>query len=164
VETAVLTRNVERNEVLKSADVATERRPKAEVGGDAAARSRAIGMQMRKQLRAGQALKVADLGKPDLVQRDDNVTLIYESTGLYLTMRGKALEAGTEGDTVNVLNLQSKRTVSGLVIGRDQVAISIATPRLPTAADATSTIGATETAAPVSVAATSNAQTSPKAE
>jgi flagellar basal body P-ring formation protein FlgA len=164
VETAVLTRNVERNEVLKSADVTTERRPKAEVGGDAAARSRAIGMQMRKQLRAGQALKVADLGKPDLVQRDDNVTLIYESTGLYLTMRGKALEAGTEGDTVNVLNLQSKRTVSGLVIGRDQVAISIATPRLPTAADATSTIGATETAAPVSVAATSNAQTSPKAE
>jgi flagella basal body P-ring formation protein FlgA len=164
VETAVLTRNVERNEVLKSADVATERRPKAEVGGDAAARSRAIGMQMRKQLRAGQALKASDLGKPDLVQRDDNVTLIYESTGLYLTMRGKALEAGTEGDTVNVLNLQSKRTVSGLVIGRDQVAISIATPRLPAAADATTTIGATETAAPVSVAATSNAQTSPKAE
>jgi flagella basal body P-ring formation protein FlgA len=163
VETAVLTRNVERNEVLKSSDVATERRPKAEVGGDAAARNRAIGMQMRKQLRAGQALKAADLAKPDLVQRDDNVTLIYESTGLYVTMRGKALEAGTEGDTVNVLNLQSKRTVSGLVIGRDQVAISIATPRLP-ARDATSTIGATETAAPVSVAATSNAQTSPKPE
>ena len=165
VETAVLTRNVERNEVLKSADVATERRPKAEVGGDPAARSRAVGMQMRKQLRAGQALKVADLGKPDLVQRDDNVTLIYESTGLYLTMRGKALEAGTEGDTVNVLNLQSKRTVSGLVIGRGQVAISIATPRLPTAAaDATSSIGATETAAPLSVAASNNAQISPKAE
>jgi flagella basal body P-ring formation protein FlgA len=163
VETAVLTRNVERNEVLKSSDVATERRPKAEVGGDAAARNRAVGMQMRKQLRAGQALKAADLAKPDLVQRDDNVTLIYESTGLYLTMRGKALEAGTEGDTINVLNLQSKRTVSGLVIGRDQVAISIATPRLP-ARDATSTIGATETAAPVSVAATSNAQTSPKPE
>ena len=165
VETAVLTRNVERNEVLKSADVATERRPKTEVGSDPAARSRAVGMQMRKQLRAGQALKVADLGKPDLVQRDDNVTLIYESTGLYLTMRGKALEAGTEGDTVNVLNLQSKRTVSGLVIGRGQVAISIATPRLPAAAaDATSTIGATETAAPLSVAASNNAQISPKAE
>jgi flagella basal body P-ring formation protein FlgA len=80
-------------------------------------------------------------------------------------MRGKALEAGTEGDTVNVLNLQSKRTVSGLVIGRGQVAISIATPRLPTAAaDATSAIGATETAAPLSVAASNNAQISPKAE
>jgi flagellar basal body P-ring formation protein FlgA len=159
VEAAVLTRNVERNDVLKSSDVITERRPKAEVGGDAATRTRALGMQMRKQLRAGQAIKVADLGKPDLVQRDDNVTLIYESTGLYLTVRGKAVEAGTEGDVVNVLNLQSKRTVSGVVIGRGQVAISVATPRLPALAEA-----AAEAAAPVSVATSNNAPVSPKAE
>ena len=47
---------------------------------------------MRRQLRAGQALRTADLAKPDLVQRDDNVTLIYESAGLYLTIRGKAMD------------------------------------------------------------------------
>ena len=164
VEAAVLTRGVERNEVLKSSDVITERRPKGEVGGDVAVRNRAVGMQMRKQLRAGQVLKVADLAKPDLVQRDDNITLIYESTGLYLTVRGKALEGGTEGDVVNVLNLQSQRTVSGVVIGRRQVAISIAAPRLSAAADASATTGSVETAAPVSVAASNNAQMSPKAE
>src|SRR5271169_1992624 len=164
VEATVLTRGVDRGEVLKSSDAVTERRPKAEAGNDSVARDHAVGMQMRKQLRAGQLLKVGDLGKPDLVQRDDAVTLIYESTGLYLTMRGKALETGTEGDTISVLNIQSKRTVTGVVIGRGQVAITVATPRLPAAADAASSIGATETAAPVSVAATSNAQTSPKAE
>ena len=164
VEVAVLTRSVERNELLKSADVVTERRPKAEVGGDAAARAQAVGTQMRKQLRAGHALKIADFGKPDLVQRDDGVTLIFETAGLYLTMRGKALDNGTEGDTVSVLNLQSKRTVSGVVIGSGQVAITVATPRLTASADATSAIGATETATPVSPAATSNAQTSQKAE
>ncbi len=163
VDAAVLTRNVDRGEVLKSSDVISERRPKAEVGGDAAARGQAVGMQMRRQLRAGQALKIVDLGKPDLVQRDDNVTLIYETTGLYLTMRGKAIETGTEGDTISVLNLQSKRTVSGVVVGRGQVAITVATPRLSTGADTTASIGARETAAPVSVA-TGNAQTSPKAE
>ena len=43
--------------------------------------------------------------------RDQSVTLIYQSAGLYLTVRGKAMENGTEGDVVNVLNLQSKRTV-----------------------------------------------------
>jgi flagella basal body P-ring formation protein FlgA len=163
VEAAVLTRNVERNDVLKSSDVVTERRPKAEVGGDAAVRNRAVGMQMRRQLRAGQAIKVADLAKPDLVQRDDNVTLIYESTGLYLTVRGKAIDGGTEGDVVSVLNLQSKRTVSGVVIGRGQVAISVATPRLPPAID---TSESTEPAAPVSVATSNsnNAPVSPKAE
>jgi flagellar basal body P-ring formation protein FlgA len=164
VEAAVLTRSVERSEVLKSSDVVTERRPKAEVGGDVAIRRLAVGMQMRKQLRAGQALKVSDLAKPDLVQRDDNVTLIYESTGLYLTVRGKAMEGGTEGDVVNVLNLQSKRTVSGVVIGRGQVAISVATPRLSAASDESSTLGAAETAAPVSVAAGNASQVAPRAE
>src|SRR3954471_21713479 len=120
VEAAVLARNIERNEVIKSSDVVMERRPKAEVGADVAARDRAVGMQARRQLRTGQALKAADLAKPDLVQRDQPVTLIYEATGLYLTVRGKALEGGTEGDVVNVLNLQSKRTVTGTVIGRGQ--------------------------------------------
>jgi flagella basal body P-ring formation protein FlgA len=164
VETAVLARSVERNEILKSSDVITERRPKAEVGSDVAARDRAVGMQARRQIRAGQPLRAADLAKPDLVQRDDNVTLIYESSGLYLTIRGKALENGTEGDTVNVLNLQSQRAVSGVVIGRRQIAISIATPRLAAATDPSSTIGATEPTAPVSVAASTSAQMSPKAE
>ena len=131
VDAAVLTRDVQRTEILKSSDVITERRPKAEIGGDAAMRGAAVGMQMRRQLRAGQALRTADLAKPDLVQRDDNVTLIFETSGIYLTIRGKALDGGTEGDVVSVLNLQSKRTVSGVVIGRDQIAIQVATPRLP---------------------------------
>ena len=80
-------------------------------------------------MRAGQALRVADLAKPDLVQRDQGVTLIYQSRGLYLTMRGKAVDNGTEGDVVNVLNLQSKRTVTGVVTGRGQVTIQVATPQ-----------------------------------
>ena len=164
VEAAVLSRSVERNEVLKASDVVTERRPKAEVGGDAAVRRLAVGMQMRKPLHAGQALKVSDLVKPDLVARDDNVTLIYESTGLYLTIRGKAMDSGTEGDVVSVLNLQSKRTVSGVVIGRGQVSISVATPRLAPASDETSTIGSTAPAAPVAVASGNNSSVSPKAE
>jgi flagella basal body P-ring formation protein FlgA len=163
VEAAVLARGVERNEVLKSSDVVIERRPKAEVGNDIAPRERAVGMQARKQLRAGQALKIADLAKPDLVQRDQSVTLIYESTGLYLTIRGKALEGGTEGDVVNVLNLQSKRTVSGVVSGRGQVSIAVATPRLP-ALETTSSIAPDQTSAAVAVAASTPPQAAAKTE
>ncbi len=129
VEAAVLTRNVERTDLLKSSDIIVERRPKAEIGGEAATRESAVGMQVRRGMRAGQALKVADLTKPDLVQRDQGVTLIYQSAGLYLTARGKALDNGTEGDVVNVLNLQSKRTITGIVTGRGQVTIQIATPQ-----------------------------------
>ena len=165
VEAAVLARGLERNELIKSSDVVIERRPKAEVGNDVAGRDGAVGMQARRQLRAGQALRAADLAKPDLVTRDQNVTLIYESSGLYLTIRGKALEGGTEGDVVNVLNLQSKRTVSGIVVGRGQVSIAVAAPRLPAAADASTTTGANQTAAArVSVATNDTAPNPRKAE
>ena len=169
VEAAVLARGIERNEVIKSSDVVIERRPRAEVGNDVASRERAVGMQARRQLRAGQALKVADLAKPDLVQRDQTVTMIYETPGLYLTVRGKALEGGTEGDVVSVLNLQSKRTVTGTVVGRGQVSISVATPRLSaaqetTAPETTSSIAPDQTAASVSLATNSNPQVVPKTE
>ena len=163
LETAVLTRNIERGEMLKASAVVTERRPKAEVGNDAASCCRAVGMQMRKGLRAGQPMKTADLGKPDLVQRDDNVTLIYEAAGIYLTARGKAVEAGTEGDTVTVLNLQSKRTITGTVVGRGQVSVALPTQRL-SAAETTSSIGAAETNVPVSVASRNIAQPNLNAE
>jgi flagella basal body P-ring formation protein FlgA len=162
VEAAVLARTIERNEIVKSSDVVVERRPKAEVGADAAARDRAVGMQARRQLRAGQAIRAADLAKPDLVQRDQNVTLIYEAPGIYLTMRGKALDNGTEGDVVNVMNLQSKRTLSGTVTGRGQVSITPPAPRPAQTSDATSSLGTTQPA-PVAVATVSS-PVAPKAE
>jgi flagellar basal body P-ring formation protein FlgA len=147
VDAAVLTRNVDRSDLLKSADIVIERRTKAEVGNDAASREQALGMQMRRPLHAGQPLRTADLVKPDLVQRDQSVTVIYESPGLYLTTRGKALDNGTEGDVVNVLNPQSKRTVTGIVSGRGQVTIQVATPK--PAEDVTSSITPEQTGAPL---------------
>jgi len=164
IEAAVLTRDVEHNEVLKASDVTVERRPKASVGADAAARERAVGMQMRRPQRAGTALRIADLAKPDLVVRDQSVTLTYQAAGLYLTIRGKALETGTEGDVVNVLNSTSNRTVSGVVTGRGQVTISVAMPAVAADPEVTSSIGSTAPAAAVSVANKSPLSVSPKAE
>ncbi len=162
VEVAVLTRSVERSDILKSADVMVERRPRAEVGTDPAAREQALGMQMRRPIRAGQPLRVADLVKPDLVQRDQAVTVIFQTTGLYLTTRGKALDNGTEGDVVSVLNIQSKRTLTGTVTGRGQVTIQIATPQPMAAPDTAS--AAPEMAAPTAVASDTHAPVTSKPE
>jgi flagellar basal body P-ring formation protein FlgA len=165
VEAAVLTRNVERSEILRSSDVMFERRPKADVG-EAAGRDQAIGMQTRHPMRAGQALRVADLTRPDLVQRDQAVTIVYQTAGIYLTTRGKALDSGTEGDVVSVLNSQSNRTITGVVTGRGQVTIQIATPQ-PVYVSDTSAISSNETAAPAPVAvadSTANPQAIAKPE
>lgn len=130
IETATITRGIERGDVLKASDVVLDKRPRAEIGNEALTRAAVIGMQARRSLRAGAALRSTDLAKPDLVQRGQSVTLTYHSAGLTLTIRAKALDSGTEGDTVSVLNLQSKREVTGTVVGAGQVAATLAAPRL----------------------------------
>ncbi|MET4387602.1 flagella basal body P-ring formation protein FlgA [Bradyrhizobium sp. F1.4.3] len=156
VEVAVLTRDIERTEMLKSSDVAQERRPRAEVTGEPATRERAVGMQLRRPMRAGTPIRVADIAKPEFVQRDQSVTIIYQVPGLYLTTRGKAVESGAEGDTVTVLNVQTKRTLTGTVTGRGQITVQGASQAAPMApavepADQTSSLQR-ETPAPAPAA------------
>ncbi|MCA1428153.1 MULTISPECIES: flagellar basal body P-ring formation chaperone FlgA [Bradyrhizobium] len=133
VEVAVLTRDIDRAELLKSSDLSLERRPKAEVTGEPASRDRSIGMQLRRAMRAGTPIRAADLVRPDFVVRDQAVTIIYQVPGLYLTTRGKAIESGAEGDTVSVLNLHSKRTLTGIVTGRGQITVQGASQSAPMA-------------------------------
>jgi flagella basal body P-ring formation protein FlgA len=124
-ETAVLTRSLQRGDVLRRGDISIERRPRAEVGRDDISRiEQAVGLAARRPLRGGQPLRQGDLMKPELVQRDETVTLLYQAPGVLLTMRGKAVEAGAEGEVIAVLNLQSKRTVHGAVTGYGQVTVS----------------------------------------
>ncbi|MGY0572996.1 flagellar basal body P-ring formation chaperone FlgA [Bradyrhizobium sp. RDM12] len=155
VEVAVLTRDIDRSEMLKSSDVAQERRPKAEVTGEPALRERAVGMQLRRPMRAGTPIRAADIAKPEFVSRDQSVTVIYQVPGIYLTTRGKAIESGAEGDTVSVLNLQTKRTLTGVVTGRGQVTVLGASQSAPmeTTVEQTSSLRRDEAPAPVDTAA-----------
>ena len=155
VEVAVLTRDIERSEMLKSSDVAQERRPKADVTGEPALRERAVGMQLRRAMRAGTPIRVADIAKPEFVSRDQSVTVIYQVPGIYLTTRGKAIESGAEGDTVSVLNLQTKRTLTGVVTGRGQVTVQGASQSapMPAVVEQTSSVKRDEAPAPVDTAA-----------
>jgi flagella basal body P-ring formation protein FlgA len=124
-ESVTLLRPLARGEILRSSDVIVEKRPKSTVASDVVADLRqAIGLAARQPLRNGQMLRQADLMKPELVQRNDTVVIVYEVPGIMLTIRGKAIDAGGEGDTINVVNLQSKRTIQGVVSGPGRVTVS----------------------------------------
>ncbi len=131
VEVVTVLRPIERGALLKEADLTVERRPRAEIGRDIiAGRDQAAGLAARNALQPGRPLRAADLMKPELVQRNETVTLVYEVPGIVLTVRGKAAEGGAEGDVINVLNEQSKRMVQGVVIGPGRVVISTGSRRL----------------------------------
>ena len=124
VETAVLQRALQRGDIVKASDLVFERRPRAEFSSEPAAiPAEAAGMAVRRNVRAGQPLRAADLAKPELVQKNDTVTLHYEVPGIVLTMRGKALDSGAEGDLISVLNVNSKRTIQGIVTGPGRVTV-----------------------------------------
>jgi flagellar basal body P-ring formation protein FlgA len=131
VEIATVTRTIERGVIIKDSDLQMERRPRAEVGREMiTGRDQAIGLTVRTTLQPGRPLRVAELMKPDLVQRGDLVTLVYEAPGVVLTLRGKAMEAGAVGDTISALNEQSKRTVQGTIAGPGRVMIRSNSPQL----------------------------------
>jgi flagella basal body P-ring formation protein FlgA len=127
-EATTLTRSLRVGDVIKASDVITERRPRTELRGDGVALDQAIGMAARTALRSGQALRMDDLVKPQIVQRNETVTITYQVPGIVLTARGKAAEAGALGDVVGVLNIQSNRTVQATVTGPGRVSIAAATP------------------------------------
>jgi flagella basal body P-ring formation protein FlgA len=123
-EAVVLTRALDRGDLIRPSDFAIERRPRAEIGKDDIGRpAQAIGLAARRPLRVGHVLRHSDLMKPELVKRNETVTLVYEVPGILLTLRGQASEAGAEGDVIGVINLQSKRMVQGTVTGPGQVSV-----------------------------------------
>ena len=128
-------RALARGETIRDSDVALERRPKAEAGENAVGRmDAAVGMAVRRALRVGQVLRAADLMKPEVVRQNEVVTITYERPGIVLSIRGKALDSGAEGDMVNVLNVQSKRTIQATVTGPGRVAAAFHAPAVATSA------------------------------
>jgi flagella basal body P-ring formation protein FlgA len=123
---------VERGEVLQASDLTTLRRPKAQ-GVGITDPTAAIGFAARRALRPGQPLAAADLMKPEIVSRNESVTLIYQAPGITLTLRGQAQDSGALGDTIGVLNVQTKRVVQGVISGPGRVTVAAATTHLAAA-------------------------------
>lgn len=125
VEVATLSRSLSRGDIISSADIRAERRPKAQAS-DAVHPSDAAGLVAKRNLREDQPLRGGDLMRPQHVERGGFVTLVYASSGLSLSLKARALGSGAAGDVVSVQNLQSKRVVSGVVTGPSEVTMTAA--------------------------------------
>ncbi len=123
VDAVAVARPVERGEVLKASDLTVARRPKAEGSVLLTDSNAAVGLAARHALRPGDALAAADLMKPEIVARNDTVTIVYQVPGVTLTLRGQAKDAGALGDTINVVNTESKRVMQTVVSGPDRVMV-----------------------------------------
>ncbi len=83
-----------------------------------------VNQAARRALRSGQTLRAADLMKPQIVSRDDGVTIIFKTKSITLTLRGKAMGNGAEGEMISVLNPTSKRIVQATITAPGVVTVN----------------------------------------
>lgn len=74
-----------------------------------------IGMETRVAIYAGRPVRPADLGAPALVDRNEIVPLVFESGALRISTDGRALGRGGVGETIRVMNLSSRNTVTARI-------------------------------------------------
>jgi flagella basal body P-ring formation protein FlgA len=76
-----------------------------------------IGQEARVALYAGRPVLVGDIGPPAVIERNQIVPLIYAASGINISTEGRALERGAVGDRIRVMNLGSRATLFGQILG-----------------------------------------------
>jgi flagellar basal body P-ring formation protein FlgA len=96
------------------------------------------GQIAKTALQEGSPVPEDAIEKPVLVEKNALVTVLYNTGGLRLTMRGKAMESGSLGDMVTLINPQSRKTLFGTVTSAGTITVSsplapVASTQSPTA-------------------------------
>lgn len=120
----VLTRALNHGAVIAATDLEFIAVPANKLGQDIITdASQLVGKEARRDLPQGQALRSRDFRAQQLVKRGGMVTMIIERGPLRIAARGRALADAGVGDNVRVLNVQSNRTIEGVVLPDGNVAV-----------------------------------------
>lgn len=134
-EVAILVRSLNRGEAVAQADLTIERRPLEGTPADAQSGLASLAGQVaQRSLNAGSVVRSGDLAPPDLVIRGEAVTVVFDTPGLNLSLRGQANENGRLGAAITVTNPVSKKVIAATVIGPGRVSVGPAPGRQSSAA------------------------------
>lgn len=129
VEIPVLARTVARGETIQKNDIRWIEADRSDARHDVVLDAdQLIGQQTRRTMQAERLVRLSDLQKPLLIQKNDLVTMTVASANMTLVMTGVAQEDGAAGETVRLLNPKSKKTVQGVVTGIKEVRIPSGSP------------------------------------
>lgn len=120
VMATVMAGPVDRGQVIQESDVTRQAVPPALARGGLAP-SAIIGQEARRLLQPGQVVRSYDVKVPDLVRRDQTVTMLVTRGRLSIAAVGKALQAGPEGGIIRVQNISSKQIIEAEIIAEGTV-------------------------------------------
>jgi flagella basal body P-ring formation protein FlgA len=117
-------RPMTRNQIISADDVRIEKRDLARTPSGAITDLHGVvGKRLKRTLAAGAVLSRAMVDNPLIVRRGDIVKIVIETEMLKISTLGRVDERGGIGDTVRVINLDSKRRVYGQVVDKRTVRV-----------------------------------------
>ncbi len=112
-QTLVYARNISVGEILEASDL--EWSDEAIAGPDAPNQpEQAIGKAARLPLRAGAAVAQHELIAAKVIRRDQMISVDYSAEGVSLSLAAKAMGDAAVGDTVQAMNLSSKKVIEAV--------------------------------------------------
>jgi len=112
----VLKRSVRPGDVILEADLEVRdfslSRTRSDTIADAAA---LVGKSPVRSISAGRPIREQEIAQPALIRKNDIIQVEYRSPGISITTTAQALENGSQGSTISVRNLSSKKLVRAIV-------------------------------------------------
>jgi flagella basal body P-ring formation protein FlgA len=126
IDVPVFTRRMMPNEIIRASDLTwIKMRAGPMLANNVTLLEDVLGRTPKRPIQAGQPIRQADVGAFTLVQRNELVTMILRTRSMTLTVQGKALDDGGEGQTIRVQNPKSNRTVEARVTGPGEVTVIV---------------------------------------
>lgn len=84
-------------------------------GGEADPEDPRLGREVIRSVYEGRPILAENTRSPRLVRRNDVVVVRYVTSALEITATGRALSEAGVGETITILNIDSRKTLQGVV-------------------------------------------------
>jgi flagella basal body P-ring formation protein FlgA len=127
LEVLSVNKDINANDIITEADLTYVKRNILELSGNYITNKRAvIGKKALRNLKSGAILKKEVIGSAPSVKAGDIVNIKARIKNLQISAYGKVLtREGAIGDTVTVLNIDSKETLQAIVLNRKTVEVEV---------------------------------------
>ena len=121
-QTLTFVHNLEAGEVVQAQDLSWSKTADAPLDAprdpDAV-----IGMAVRRPMREGTAVSMHDVAAPQVIKKDDMISVVFSAGGIALTLQAKAMENAAAGQPLSVINLVSKKVLQAVATGPGQAVV-----------------------------------------
>lgn len=126
VTVPVLANPMSANSIVSKADIVDTQIPKKTVRAGMILRADdLVGMTLKRTVKADQPLSTADVTPPLMVKRNEIITVIYRNGPIVLSAKARALSNAVRGDTVMLINVNSKKQFEATITGPQQAEVQL---------------------------------------